>query len=140
MQGKRRRKPAPPATAARVAESPETTASAPVAGSSGVRYDPDELFPDSKRLSVREREALELLADGKPNGVIASVMKNSKRTVENHISKVLSKLNVADRNEAMALYHQAIEAKLERENAQLLAQIRALEEQNAALRRQLRRT
>lgn len=140
MQRKRRARPARQVTAARVAESPETIASEPVAGRSGVRYDPDELFPDSRRLSVREREALELLADGKPNGVIASVMKNSKRTVENHISKVLSKLNVADRNEAMALYHQAIEAKLERENAQLLAQIRALEEQNAALRRQLRRT
>jgi DNA-binding NarL/FixJ family response regulator len=105
MQRKRRPRPAPPVTAPRVAESPETTASEPVAGSSGVRYDPDELFPDSKRLSVREREALELLADGKPNGVIASVMKNSKRTVENHISKVLSKLNVADRNRRFRHQH-----------------------------------
>ena len=39
----------------------------------------------------------------------------------------------------MALYRNAIEAKLLRENAQLAAQVRALEQQNAALRRQLRR-
>ncbi len=71
--------------------------------------------------------------------MIASVMGNSKRTVENHISKVLQKLDVADRNEAMALYHQAIETKLEREKAQLVAQVRALEDQIATLRRQLRR-
>lgn len=106
---------------------------------SGVRYDADELFPDCKRLSVREREALELLGDGKTNEVIAKVMGNSKRTVENHISKVFKKLDVDDRNEAMALYHHAIQAKLQRENAQLRAQIRALEEQKAALRRQVRR-
>ena len=139
MQGKRRRQPAPPPAAGRVAESPEPAANAPAGGGAGVRYDADELFPASPRLSVREREALELLADGKPNGVIATVMGNSKRTVENHIAKVLRKLDVDDRNEAMALYHNAIQAKLQREKALLAAQIRALEEQNAALRRQLRR-
>jgi DNA-binding CsgD family transcriptional regulator len=105
----------------------------------GVRYDADELFPDSPRLSERERETLELLADGKANGVIAKAMGNSKRTVENFVAKVLEKLDVADRNEAMALYHRAVEAKLERELAECGARIRALEEQNAALRRQLRR-
>ena len=139
MQGKRRRQPAPSIAAGHVAESPETASSSVAIRSSGVRYDADELFPDSRRLSVREREALELLADGKPDKVIASVMGNSKRTVENHISKVLEKLEVADRNEAMALYHQAIETKLEREKAQLVAQVRALEDKIAALRRQLRR-
>jgi hypothetical protein len=59
--------------------------------------------------------------------------------LENHISKVLSKLDVDDRNEAMALYHHAIQAKLQREKAQLIGQIRALEQQNTALRRQLGR-
>ena len=104
----------------------------------GVHYDADELFPDSPRLSVREREALELLADGKPNGVIATVMGNSKRTVENHIGRLLFKLNVADRTEATALYHQAVEAKQERRIAQLIAKVEALEAQVKALRRQLR--
>lgn len=139
MPGKRRRQPAPRPAAGRVAESPETTVAAPTVRNSGVRYSADELFPDSPRLSVRERQALELLADGKPNGVIASVMGNSKRTVENFISKVLEKLEVGDRAEAIALYHQTIEARQERRIAELSATIRALEEQNAALRRQLRR-
>lgn len=139
MQGKRRRQPAPSTAVSRVAESPDVAPSGDAIPPSGVRYDADELFPDCKRLSVRERETLELLADGKTNEVIATVMGNSKRTVENHISKVLVKLDVDDRNEAMALYHHAIQAKLQREKAQLIAQIRALEEQNTALRRQLRR-
>ena len=39
----------------------------------------------------------------------------------------------------MALYRHAVETKLLRENAQLTAKVRALEEQNAALRRELRR-
>jgi DNA-binding NarL/FixJ family response regulator len=132
MQGKRRRPPAPSTAPAHVAESPDAAAT-------GVRYGVDELFPNSKPLSVREREALELLADGKSNEVIATVMGNSKRTVEDHVAKVFEKLDVDDREEAMALYHHAIEAKLEGEIAELIAQVRALEEQNAALRRQLRR-
>ncbi len=138
MQRKRRRPPAPPAATARIAESPDPAAPALPAASLGVRYDADELFPEARPLSVREREALELLANGKPNAVIASVMGNSKRTVENHISKILEKLNVADRIEAMALYHQAIEAKQERRIAELLARVDVLEKQNAALRRQHR--
>lgn len=138
MQRRRRRQPAPTA-AGRVAESPDATATEDAVSPSGVRYDADELFPDCKRLSVRERETLELLVDGKTNKDIATVMGNSKRTVENFIAKVFEKLNVDDRNEAMALYHNAIETKLLREKAQLAAQVRALEQQNAALRRQLRR-
>lgn len=140
MQEKRRRRPARSTAPAHVAESPDVAATGAGAGSTGVRYDPDELFPDSPRLSEREREALELMADGKPNEVIATVMGNSKRTVEDHVSKVFEKLDVDDREEAMAFYHHAIEAKLEGEIAALTAQIRALEAQNAALRRQLRRT
>lgn len=140
MQGKRRRESASSSAPAHVAESSDTTASEVAVRSPGVRYDADELFPDSPRLSERERETLELIADGKKNGAIATALGNSKRTVENHIAKVLEKLDVADRNEAMALYHRAIEAKLEREKAQLIAQVRALEEKIAALRRQIRRS
>ena len=140
MQEKRRRKPAPSTAAGRVAESPETAASGEAVGNTGVRYDADELFPDSPRLSEREREALELMADGKTNEVIATVMGNSKRTVEDHVARVLRKLDVDDRAEAMALYHHAIQARLEREIAKLAGQLRALREQNAALRRQLRLT
>ncbi len=80
-----------------------------------------------------------MIADGKTNGVIATVMGKSKRTVEDFVAQVVEKLDVADRNEAAALYRQAIEAKLERRLAERDVQIRALQEQNAALRRQLRR-
>ena len=140
MQRKRRRSPAPSLSAGHVAESPEPAASGAALPSHGVRYDADELFPNAGRLSLREREALEWMAAGKTNEVIATIMGNSKRTVENHVTRVLRKLGVDDRTEAMALYHQAIEARLERENAQLLARNQALQEQNAALRRQLRRS
>lgn len=140
MQEKRRRQPAPSTAPQHVAESPDVAATGVASPGTGVRCDADELFPNSPRLSVREREALELLADGKSNEVIATIMGNSKRTVENHVSKVFPKLDVDDRTEAMALYHRAIQAKLEHQIAQLTAQNLALEEQNAALRRQLRRT
>ena len=72
---------------ARVAESPGTAPSVLPIRNPGARYDADELFPDSPRLSERERETLELVTDGKTNGVIATVMRNSKRTVQNHITK-----------------------------------------------------
>jgi DNA-binding NarL/FixJ family response regulator len=132
MQEKRRRQPAPSTAAAHVAESPDVAAT-------GVRYDPDELFPNSPRLSERQRQALELIADGKPNEVIATVMGKSKRTIQDHVSEVLRKLDVDGREEAMALYHHAIQRKLQRKIAELTAQIDALEKQNTALRRQLRR-
>lgn len=139
MPRKRRRQPARKPAAGRVAESPEAAATGDAARPTDVRYDADELFPDCKPLSDRQREALELMAEGKTNKDIATAMGNSQRTVENHIAKVLEKLEVDDRGEATALYHNAIQAKLQRENAQLIAQVRALEQQNAALRRQLRR-
>ncbi len=105
----------------------------------GVHYDADELFPDAPRLSERERETLEFIADGKTNGVIATAMGKSKRTVENFVAGIVKKLEVADRHEAVAVYYQAIEEKLEGRIAQRDARIRALEEQVAALRRELRR-
>jgi DNA-binding CsgD family transcriptional regulator len=139
MQEKRRRKQAPSTAPAHVAETPDAAATGVGAGSTGVRYDPDELFPNSPRLSDREREALQLVSDAKSNEVIATVMGNSKRTVQDHVSKVLRKLDVDNREEAVALYYHAIQTKLELEIAELTAQIRALQQQNAALRRQLRR-
>ncbi|MGI9088389.1 MAG: LuxR C-terminal-related transcriptional regulator [Chthoniobacterales bacterium] len=140
MQRKRRRQPAQSTAAERVAESPQTAASAPAVGHPGARYDADELFPDSPRLSERERETLEMVADGKKNGAIATALGNSKRTVENCMARILEKLDVADRNEAMALYHHAVVTKLVQEKTAVVAQNRALLEQNAALRRQLRRS
>ncbi|GAA4997128.1 response regulator transcription factor [Pseudonocardia tropica] len=61
-------------------------------------------FPD---LSDREREVLALLADGAGNAAIAHRLVLSPKTVRNHVSNVLAKLQVADRAEAGARARQA---------------------------------
>jgi DNA-binding NarL/FixJ family response regulator len=55
------------------------------------------LFPE---LSDREREILDLIAQGRSNAQIAARLVLSPKTVRNHVSNVLSKLQVADRTEA----------------------------------------
>jgi DNA-binding NarL/FixJ family response regulator len=56
------------------------------------------LFPE---LSEREREVLELMARGLTNGEIARKLVVSPKTVRNHASNVFTKLQVADRSEAV---------------------------------------
>jgi DNA-binding NarL/FixJ family response regulator len=56
------------------------------------------LFPE---LSEREREVLELMARGLTNGEIARKLVVSPKTVRNHASNVFTKLQVADRAEAV---------------------------------------
>jgi DNA-binding NarL/FixJ family response regulator len=56
------------------------------------------LFPE---LSEREREVLELMARGLSNGEIARKLVVSPKTVRNHASNVSTKLQVADRSEAV---------------------------------------
>src|SRR6266568_2249447 len=46
------------------------------------------------RLSVREREIVQLLAEGKSNKEIAAQLNISTRTVENHRAKTMDKLNL----------------------------------------------
>lgn len=60
------------------------------------RARPDEAFPE---LTDREREVLSHLAEGKSNGVIASELFLSPRTVANHVSSILFKLHATDRTE-----------------------------------------
>jgi DNA-binding NarL/FixJ family response regulator len=45
-------------------------------------------------LSVREREVVQLLAEGRSNKEVADVLHISTRTVENHRAKVMEKLNL----------------------------------------------
>ena len=54
-------------------------------------------FPD---LTPREREVLELLAAGCRNHEIARRLGMSEKTVRNHVSQVLTKLQVPDRTAA----------------------------------------
>ena len=62
------------------------------------RREVPQLFPT---LTEREREILRLLAQGKSNPVIAAELFLSPKTVANHLSNIFSKLQVADRAEAI---------------------------------------
>lgn len=57
-----------------------------------------QLFPE---LTDREYEILTLIAQRKSNADIAAQLVLSPKTVRNHVSNILSKLQVADRAEAM---------------------------------------
>src|ERR671932_709638 len=59
---------------------------------------PVQVFPE---LSDREREVLRLIADGRKNAEIAARLVLSPKTVRNHVSNILSKLQVADRAQAI---------------------------------------
>ena len=51
-------------------------------------------------LTPREREVLALLADGASNKQIARALDLSLKTVQNHVSRILDKLQAADRTQA----------------------------------------
>lgn len=58
-------------------------------------------LPTQSPLTPREMEVLKLLAWGLDNKAIALELVVTKRTVQNHISNIYSKLSVASRTEAM---------------------------------------
>jgi DNA-binding NarL/FixJ family response regulator len=57
-------------------------------------------------LTQREFDILELVAEGLDNHTIARRLVLSPKTVRNHVSNVLAKLNVADRSHAIVLSRQ----------------------------------
>lgn len=59
---------------------------------------PAHTFPE---LSNREREILDLIAQGASNAEIAGKLVLSPKTVRNHVSNIFSKLQVADRAHAI---------------------------------------
>ncbi|WP_409302899.1 response regulator [Peribacillus sp. SCS-155] len=54
-------------------------------------------------LTRRECEVLQLLADGKSNRGIGETLYISEKTVKNHVSNILQKMNVNDRTQAVVL-------------------------------------
>jgi two-component system, NarL family, response regulator LiaR len=69
---------------------------------------PSPLLPtELSTLTPAERQVLSLLAQGLDNATIAEQLVVTKRTVQNHISNIYGKLDVATRTEAMlyALRH-----------------------------------
>ncbi len=59
---------------------------------------PPPAFPE---LTEREREVLDLLAQGRANPEIAERLYLSPKTVRNHVSNIFGKLQVADRAQAI---------------------------------------
>jgi DNA-binding NarL/FixJ family response regulator len=59
---------------------------------------PPQVFP---QLTDREREVLDLVAQGRANTAIAAKLGLSQKTVRNHVSNILTKLQVADRAQAI---------------------------------------
>ncbi|WP_249596875.1 response regulator transcription factor, partial [Peribacillus frigoritolerans] len=68
----------------------------------------DEAFEQSlklcrplNQLTNRECEVLQLLTDGKSNSQIGEALFISEKTVTNHVSRILQKVKVNDRTEAV---------------------------------------
>jgi DNA-binding NarL/FixJ family response regulator len=58
--------------------------------------------PPFSQLTARELEVLELLAQGRANSAIATRLSLSPKTVRNHVSNILAKLQVTDRAQAIS--------------------------------------
>ncbi|MGA9190632.1 MAG: response regulator transcription factor [Anaerolineales bacterium] len=63
-----------------------------------IQSDGDPAFPE---LTERERQVLDLIAKGWSNAKIADSLVISPKTVSNHCSNIFSKLQVADRTQAL---------------------------------------
>ena len=74
------------------------------------RLDARELFPE---LSAREHEVLTLLAAGRSNNEIAESLVISPITARNHVSNILTKLQLTNRRDAMIRFHQRDRAQPE---------------------------
>jgi DNA-binding NarL/FixJ family response regulator len=59
---------------------------------------PEKVFPE---LTARELEVLDLVAAGRNNAIIARTLGLSAKTVANHVSNILTKLQLADRAAAI---------------------------------------
>lgn len=55
----------------------------------------------TEKLTAKEYEVLKCLSLGLSNKAIANTLNNSEGTIRNHVSNILSKLNVTDRTQAV---------------------------------------
>ncbi|CAM4130049.1 response regulator [Lederbergia lenta] len=67
----------------------------------GRGYQQPEVHVPLHLLTSRECEVLQLLADGKSNRGIGDALFISEKTVKNHVSNILQKMNVNDRTQAV---------------------------------------
>lgn len=68
-----------------------------ITGQSGVKY----IHTEDSPLTKREAEVLRLMAEGKNNKAIGENLFISEKTVKNHVSSILQKLNCDDRTQAV---------------------------------------
>lgn len=66
-------------------------------------FTPNERAQSSLGITGREREVLQLLADGRSNKEIAKRLGLSPNTVKTHVARLFEKLRVARRTEAIQL-------------------------------------
>jgi DNA-binding NarL/FixJ family response regulator len=64
-------------------------------------------FPLLDDLTTREREILEVVAEGLDNYEVAARLDISEKTVRNHVSTIFSKLQIRSRAQAVALARDA---------------------------------
>ena len=62
------------------------------------------MFP---QLTDRETEILDLVAEGRSNGQIASQLSVSQKTIANHVANIIGKVHAADRGHAIVLARNA---------------------------------
>lgn len=67
--------------------------------------------PELAELTPREREVLSLIATGATNREIAEILCITEKTVKNHVSSILSRLNLRDRTQAAVFAHSFLTPK-----------------------------